>query len=153
MSYLMEWESNVIKDFEQLLAMAEESSEKIDSLLQIREKQKLRLIVFTIFTYSFAATLAIFKFYSSLIPQFRIVFILASVIVIGACLWVIIKNIFIIKKMNRELHIEKDIHERLISLLDEQKQRLYQIESLSPVAHAVYEIRMRRIDRTDKKLY
>lgn len=46
MSMSDKYSSTIIEDFENLLDLAEESSKKIDVLLQVREKQKIRSILF-----------------------------------------------------------------------------------------------------------
>ncbi|NEG63190.1 hypothetical protein GQQ23_12700 [Pantoea agglomerans] len=145
--------SKIIEDFEKLLDLAEESSKEIDSLLQVREKQRIRSLSILSIGYAFS----IFTYFTInyLIPNldkelYSLVFI---AILISISFFFLYKNFFITKKISRELHIERDIHETLISMLDIQKQRLYETDEISSVSYAIYEIRLKRLDRTDRKIY
>ncbi|WP_336234208.1 hypothetical protein [Enterobacter bugandensis] len=150
--------NTIIEDFEKLLELAEESSKKIDILLQVREKQKMRSIfsilvvyAFAVFTYFFTKYVFVGSYFMSSYKEAYAMVLLISVGFVS--FWIIYKNYFFVRKIIRELRIERNIHETLISMLDDQKQRLYHSEQISSVAFAIYEIRMQRLDRTDKKIY
>lgn len=149
----LEIEKKVIEDFEKLLDLAELSSKEIDSLLQFREKQKMRLL-FTVSTLYIFSIITFFVI-NYLPPEFDKEVILLALTIIGVTglSFYLYKHFFISKKINRELRIERNIHEKLISMLDIQKQRLYENDALSSLSYAIYEIRLQRLDRTDRKIY
>lgn len=51
----------------------------------------------------------------------------------------------------RELRVERDIHSRLISMIDQQMQRVIHSENISPVMRATFEIRVRRMERSEAR--
>ena len=158
MSMSDKYSSTIIEDFENLLDLAEESSKKIDVLLQVREKQKIRSIfsisvvyIFVVFTYFFVRYFLVDSYFMSSYKAVCVIFL--GLILAISSFWIVYKNYFFMKKIIRELRIERNIHETLISMLDDQKQRLFYEKQLSSVALAIYEIRMRRLDRTDRNIY
>jgi len=146
-------DNKIVADFEKLLALAEESSKEIDSLLQVREKQRMGLLFKTAIIYGVGIiTFLAINYFPRNLDRELYALACIAIIVLGS-LFSLYKNFFLSKKINRELQIERSIHEKLISMLDIQKQRLYENEILSSVAYAIYEIRLQRLDRTDKKIY
>lgn len=143
----------IIEDFEKLLDLAEESSMKIDYLLQLREKQKIMLLSVTTAMYVLVMLTYFLARYLPIAVNKEISVSLIFVIAITASSYFLFRHLLLMKKLRRELYIERNIHETLISMLDTQKQRLLETDILSSVSYAIYEIRLKRLDRTDRKIY
>jgi hypothetical protein len=78
--------------------------------------------------------------------------LLVGMVSIFGCGWMLFKITNRWKKIKREIKVKKDIHNKLISLIEDQRTRVKSYDAMSQVALATIEIRVRRLDRTDTKI-
>lgn len=144
----------IVQELEGLIALAEDCVKKIDSLTAAMEKVRVYFIVLLVvaslmlgacigFASDVQKTGVTFFNAESVVIFFAI---FASVFVTGIS-WVLVLGVFRRRNLSRELEVEKDVHDRLISLIHEQIQRVAHRNSVSPVTYAMYEIRVRRLMR------
>lgn len=144
-----------VSELEGLLQLAEQSSTKIDQLNTAIARIRQRIIIATMVAYLAFSGLAlgapyleeVSKSISSTSYAKALLVILAITCTIFAVVLLFI-NFSQLRVLKRVFRVEKDIHDRLILMVDEQLRRLNS-NTLTAVARATIEIRVRRLDRSD----
>ena len=138
-----------LNELEQLVSVAEEVAKRIDDYVAITAKLKSNFLYQTMAVYGIAILLIFaLKFAQDMAFDARyVVFAVAISIFLlgGAFLSMIVNNRRRVRQLNRELAVEYQIQSRLISLIDDQLKRV--ADDTSPVHLALFEIRVRRLER------
>lgn len=148
----------LVKELEDLLVLAETSAETIDRLVAMVDKVRVSLLgsVAVVYILASAGALALMRSFTAFEgassgAELWLLGLGAASISLAVGAAYLGYSLFLrLTKARRELTVEKDIHDRIVSMIDSHKRRVYEYEALSPVALATFEIRMRRLDRTDK---
>jgi nitrate reductase gamma subunit len=144
----------VVKELDGLIELAEECVKKIDSLTASIEKMRVyNIVLFAIAALMLSAGLGMLldvrkadiTFFTASPGVFAFLFFLFAMTVGVA--WTVAAGQARRRTLYRELFAERDVHHRLISLLHEQTQRVAHRNAVSPVTHAMIEIRIRRLMR------
>ncbi len=136
------------KELDELLAIAERSTASIDSLMDKRQETYLRIFGYLLI----APTLVLSMGKASVVGKefglggaapfvVPILSLFITYLIVAAAL-----QYRKMKRTERELRLERNVHGRLVSLLDGQYRRM-DSEHISSVARATIDIRMRRLDR------
>ncbi|QDZ06991.1 hypothetical protein FPZ24_05445 [Sphingomonas panacisoli] len=156
----------VQKEFEELLELAQNSTATIDSFQQDFDRNRSTMLFSVLGTYA-AMGVGIMAFFQAdayrRAAQFKnpnswidfpITFlVLGAVVSILLGIWLLYlayNRQRSVRSLRRAMRIEKEIHSRLMLLLDEQKQRVALYSSPSPVTLATYEIRIMRMHRPEQ---
>lgn len=144
----------IVRELESLIGLAEECVDKIDSLTASLEKLRVSFLLF--FVISLVLLVSIVGFVVSVQGSYLAFFsaslgwlVFAS---LGGCIvtvvaWLLGSGQSRRRSLLRKLYAEKDVHERLITLIHEQTQRAAHRRVVSPVTFAMLEIRVRRLMR------
>lgn len=137
-----------LQETEELISLAEKSTYTVDHLIEIRSKIKKKYIALAILAYAFISTIAVlFLNGHNLSYGVELATILTGVFLL---LVIIILAFYLAqdsKKINRDLKVEFSIHQRLISMADDQISSCSPYVEVSPVVIAIFEMRVRRLDR------
>ena len=143
------------RELEDLITLAESSAARIDSLTAIQEQSRFR---FHLFTFAVYGAILFVGFYakdilprdSSSLTKLNAAFA-SFVAFTGLIAFFLITSFYKETRRNRiisvDLRLEHEIHENLISLIDDQMRRMSYGRLFSPVAQAIYNIRIRRLSR------
>lgn len=144
-----------LEELSELIAMAEKSAADIDALAESITQAKISIIAITVATtvvtmicVIFMLNAAIGRFqhygYDQLI-QIGAAGLLALTISAGT--YAAYTRLLRMRRLMRDLRLERDITDRLVSLIEPQFSWVRRVETVSPVAIATLEIRIRRLSR------
>lgn len=146
----------IIQEYEELIDLAGESSQTIDHVSQIVERT--RVSVFSIIGVAYAlmggvgaAALASKPTRLDLTRFDGFLFfagIALAVVLVAALLYLAFTRSLLLRRYRNTLETEREIHDRLMSLIDQQKRRVDLYDLLSPVAMATLDMKVMRLDRT-----
>lgn len=153
----------LLDEYGALIDLGVESSKALDSLS--RSLENARLSIYGSITGGYILLLSTFLSVARLSDIFDIIggagrkeldigsvliliatFLLA--ILASALLYLGFRRFNDLRHYRRELQTEREIHDRLMSLIDDQKRRVQRLRSISPVTMATLDIKVRRLDRT-----
>ncbi len=146
----------VVREYEQLIELANQSAEAIDAMQTERDKGRTTSLIGLICAYvliglplAFIANLKNGAIFGQSNISNTIVFIgclVSSMLSIFALFlaWSRLKRVRYVRKA---LDTEVEIHHRLLSLIDEQKKRVETFSHLSPVSMATLEMKVMRLHR------
>jgi ABC-type multidrug transport system fused ATPase/permease subunit len=139
----------MLEEIDKLIELAEKSTKVIDHSTEQKSEIKRRFFNTMAALYVIVFTgLAGFFFLGdtlNLNSRFASVVFFAS---LGVFVFFTVTTYFNnLKKINRTLKIEYAVQQRLISLIDEQLNSAQARGEMSPVAHATFEMRTRRLER------
>lgn len=143
----------VVQELEGLLNLAEASVHSIDKLMHALARAKASFYIACIAFYVVLVSIAGFIWggYRSgdVISSLSITAAVCGLGIIFclAMLWYVRVRLSYQRALKRELSVELDVRERLVSLIHEQLQRVVFEDSISAVTRAMFEIRIRRLDR------
>lgn len=141
-------QEKIVKELDELLALAETSTAAIDTLIDTRQETLLRsggyLLSACILVLAMGITSVFGKGLGlgANIPVVVLFLGLLSAYLAYALLLQYTK----LKRAERDLTLERHIHGQMVSFLDEASRRM-DSETLSTVARATIDIRMRRLNR------
>jgi hypothetical protein len=149
-------ESLIESELEELVSLAEQSTNQIDDISTAIAVSEMRLIwpglvcFVSLIISAFVIDNIQFLFGVQgderlLIKLFLFLVMFSLVTSVGFLFKIRITEI---KRMRRDLLLERDISGRLLSLIEEQIRRVRIENKLSPVTLATFEIRTRRLDRS-----
>lgn len=153
--YVTREDESVVRELEDLFGLAEECVSKIDALTAALEKlwlgSLLFIFMFLLFVGAFAGYVfsasAKMGFLSVLMSPGALIFSTLAAVIVAAGGWVALSGQSRRRTLYRELYVEKDVLERLVTLIHEQVQRVAHRGSVSPVTFAMLQIRERRLMR------
>lgn len=144
-----------VHELEELMELAEASAANVDRLSDSvdrgRSQSWLLIILVSFLSAVLAASVTLIQnkelqFDSS----FRYVFMASGFLVIVFLVsfsMTVVNRTSRVKRLKRDLMVEVDIHHRLISMIDQQLQRVIHSGDFSPVHRAIIDIRVRRMMR------
>lgn len=143
------------KELDGLLALAEGVTNNIDALSKTLDRFRNQIVIqfFTVYVFLFAAFFvfmpegrSIFFPYIGDSNIYRTLFLIGMIFglffLLSFLYFILIKS-RTISSIKRELDVEYDVHERLLSLIDQQMRMV----RMSMVSRALVEMRVRRLDR------
>lgn len=148
--------SSVIKELDDLINLAEGSAKNVDHLQGTKEKYRFRSMLSLATGYGLLALSFLIYTNPSYVFKGDIpVFLEITPVIIGLFIFMGLfywSFIMITKsrKIIGNLRVEHDIHERLLSMIDDQFKRAKLYGVLSPVSEATMEIRIRRLNRISR---
>lgn len=151
-----EFRSERLAELEDLYRIAENSTANLDRLEGDSDRLRIRGILALLVGYLFlvgAGLLFYFVKDEALLGGVKLgyFFFPAASVLVGIFLCLIAFELVRRRKsIGRERDIEIDIQKRLFVLISEQMSRASAYDEVSPVARAMYEIRARRMWRTDE---
>lgn len=138
-----------LNELEALISMAEEVAGKIDALTEIIAKHRSQTLSQTLFIYGtiFGSATGYFLLKDITSGSRFIVLLLGAVltVVFAAFIRTLYGRQQVLSRIRRELMIEYQIQDNLISLIDQQIKRV--TDDVSPVHLALFDIRVRRLER------
>ncbi|UXZ95866.1 hypothetical protein K3169_26780 [Pseudomonas phytophila] len=147
--------SELFDELNELVDLAEQSAKAIDELVERLDGARLRVLLNVVVLYALLISLGYFAFYSgsdySISSSWKVASTAFGMVVVGGSLSLLYSYFLRMRKTSRDLRVEQDIHNRLMSLIDGQKRRMDADGYFSAVAEATFSIRLRRLDRTDRK--
>lgn len=147
--------SELVDELNELLDLAEQSAKTIDELVERLDGARLRVLLNVVVLYALLTSLGYFAFYAGgeyvITSSLRVASTALGMVLVGGSLSLLYSYFLRMRKTRRDLRVEQDIHNRLMSLIDGQKRRLDDDDLFSPVAEATFSMRLRRLDRTDRK--
>ncbi len=154
----IEKHAKIEKELFDLIELAEISTKQIDNLSKTLESYRNIIMFFYLFLIASSLILyyslyryARFDFRQQSEADLFLVLIAVAISLIVGFAFVIYRRVVFSRKLSRELNVERDIQIRLMSLIDDQRQRVETLTEISPVAQATLEMRLRRLDRTKKR--
>lgn len=149
----LQYDTAAVQELSELLNLAEESTANIDHLTLLLEKLKTRFFIYIVGAYG----LLVFSAYSIIrdvatnTPTFYLMKFSGVVGVFGALalFYGCTEAVKRIKSIRRDEKAERDIQERLISLIDDQSRRVRSEGLISTISATTFDIRLRRLDRSD----
>lgn len=150
----IESDKQIAHELNGLIELAEECVNKIDTLTMALEKVRVYFMVLLVVSTLMAVACAGFALdvMKSNMTIFdagpgKLIFLaFCSAMTIGI-VWVLAAGVSRRRTLVRELYAEKDVHDRLITLIHEQMQRVAHRSAVSPVSFAMLQIRVRRLMR------
>lgn len=143
-------------ELNELIALAERSTATIDTLAAEFSQGQLQILLtafLTMVTTVSFLLVSLSAFVGSLsiggyqgVTQAAFITLSLSVGVGG--IYVLHSRLMRLRRLKRDLALERDISARLLSMIDDQYHRVSRASPLSPVALATIEIRVRRLDRS-----
>lgn len=149
-----------LKELDDLLILAEQSTNNIDRFLSVIDRLRTQFLLYIVVGYvllgiGFGLIFLERESQGLLSPLgftvTRIAGIITASFIAGMSVWTAFSRQQRLRAVRRDAHTEHDIHARLLSLIDEQYRRVKQNGLLSSVGQATVEIRLRRLDRTDRR--
>lgn len=148
--------SQVVKELEDLIILAESSTSTIDTLFTDLDKCRSRKLMYynscfisILFEVILVKILVDINFIGKNSELYILLFTILFFILLIACFMANKSLSMKAKRIYREIKIEQDVHNKLISIIEDQLRRIKMYDCLSQVALATMEIRIRRLDRTD----
>ncbi|MBV4513294.1 MULTISPECIES: hypothetical protein [Pseudomonas] len=146
----------LVEELNELVALAEQSAKAIDELVERLDAARLKVLLNSAVLYALLISLGYFALYSGndfvISGTWRVVSTALGLVFVCGSLSLLYSYFLRMRKIKRDLRVEQDIHDRLMGLIDGQKRRLDADDFFSPVAEATFSIRLKRLDRTDRKL-
>jgi hypothetical protein len=147
--------SELFDELNELVDLAEQSAKAIDELVERLDGARLRVLLNVVVLYALLISLGYFAFYSGsdylISSSWKVASTALGMVLVGGSLSLLYSYFLRMRKASRDLRVEQDIHNRLMGLIDGQKRRMDADDFFSPVAEATFSIRLRRLDRTDRK--
>ncbi|MBP2841201.1 hypothetical protein [Pseudomonas sp. PNP] len=147
-------ESKIVQELESLIDLAEKCVDKIDYLTASIEKLRVNLtLVFTIPGVFLSGVLGFLTGTGGSLPtpfvdsQIIMLCLFAFLALASGMFWFFVQTQSRRRSLLRELDVERNVHERLITLIHEQTQRVKHRGLVSPVTYAMLQIRERRLMR------
>ena len=151
--------ARILSEYEELIDLAQRSTETIDALQSAIDKARTEsLLGVFIFYLLLGAPVYIAsrfrgKFETYIQTTAGVLTLLGSILsalVAFFAIYVIWIRLRRVRYELQSLRTEVEIHQRLLSLVDEQKKRVEMFNILSPVAMATFEIKTMRLHRNHK---
>lgn len=156
MNHLGSTSERLVDELNELVDLAEQSAKTIDELVERLDGARLKVLLSVVVLYALLISLGYFALYSGndylISGSWRVVSTALGLVVVGGSLSLLYSYFLRMRKTKRDLRVEQDIHNRLMGLIDGQKRRLDANDFFSPVAEATFSMRLKRLDRTDRKL-
>ncbi|WP_139188771.1 hypothetical protein [Variovorax sp. OV700] len=142
-------------ELDELIALAEQTTASKDALETELEKGRSQLwLLFSVTTVgsvismmaAISALLGGFQLAQYTIPSQIILIVMALLFSVGGG-YMITRRISFLQHIKRDLQLEREICLSLLSMIDDQIQRVLRRQTLSPVALATIQIRIKRLDR------
>lgn len=154
--FAMQDQAQRVRELEELLTIAEASAENVDKLSEAVDQNRSKLFIATavmIFLLAVFGGAAFLYFVGGfgvgLVYNYLSVVSVSFVCLVFFPFLIILRKYSLqISRLKRGLSVEVDIHHRLISMIDQQLQRVTYGGYYSPVHRAIIDIRVRRIMRS-----
>lgn len=149
----------VLQELGEMLNLAEESTANIDRFADHLDRVQLQMWGYAAGAYivlglSLGTLAWVTDSYRQITTVIFITTVITAIVGIAASIglgFVARARFLRLKSMRRDERAERDIQEKLISLIDEQTRRVKHDWTLSTISVATLEIRLRRLDRSDQK--
>lgn len=145
--------SDVEKELDELIQLAEQSAKKLDELNDLIAKYQNRWLYQAIAVYlticgSVGGLLALWRQSNSANTPFVLGLLVVFTVFVGL-LWILtFSRKTVVSKARREIRVEWDVLDSIISLIDQQQKRMVIYKNISPVTRAIFDIRIRRLFRS-----
>lgn len=151
----VEGQAQRVHELEELLELAEGTAENVGKLADSVDRGRTQAWIATIlasFFFSILASGLSYVFTTSVRVDSSLYYIIAAAASLNALVAVAFMMVFInrtayVKRVKRDLMVEIDIQHRLVSMIDQQMQRVVHGGEYSPVHRAIVDIRVRRMMR------
>lgn len=148
------FEKLIVQELEGLIKLAEECVNKIDSLTAAIDKVRVYFSVILMLSILMLGACLGFMYdvnktnvtFFNATPVVFLLLLLACSLILGMS-WAVASGRSRYRSLKRELFAERDVHDRLITLIHEQSQRVAHRRAVTPVTFAMLEIRIRRLMR------
>lgn len=151
-----EFSLSAVRELEELIALGEQSSRAIDSMVEALGRLKVRIAFISVVIYFLIVASLWFvlelKQVSDFLRASHLIATPAALLGI-ACMLILVYWLSTkfkeLQVLARDIKFERRVLQRVVSLIDQQMRRVNGRAELSPVALATYEIRIIRMDRTN----
>lgn len=146
----------LLDELEGLVKLAEESSAEVDRIKNAVDKIRTNGIVSIGSIYLVVSGLSYLSLQltNSVPPKsdpvLSVVGVAVGVLVGAAFLYLFANKMARYKALKQSLKVEREIHDRLVVMVDEQMRRIKNEFGVSPVILATLEMRIRRLDRSER---
>ncbi|MBL8236937.1 MAG: hypothetical protein JNM66_05935 [Bryobacterales bacterium] len=146
----------IVRELQDLVSLAETSSESIDRLNEVRERNILATLFGGLMVYgglilAFVISLDSKGQIAALGAKYQIGAGAGAGTLMLAGVYTLYRALRSRERVRHDLGVEREIHGRILSLIDDQMRRLEAGPVLSPVALVTLEIRIRRLYRGEGK--